>query len=231
VFLDELKTLSPAGFARERFGWWGPGEDGSSDVLFPMDEWESLTGPGPADGTRPDALAVDMSHDRLLAVAACWMTGDKAHVELVALDYGDDTLSAVEWIAERARHLVTVVIDAWSPAAALVAPLRQRRVKVNVTSSGGEMSRACGLFFDELGAGRLTHAGQHQLTHALAGAKRRPIGDAGGYGLNRRDPDQNIAPLVAVVLARYGASLKRRTGQGREAHERTVSTNRRATVT
>jgi hypothetical protein len=54
-------------------------------------------------------------------------------------------------------------------------------------------------------AGRLTHAGQGQLDDALAGAKSRKIGDAGGWGWDRRDPTVNIAPLVAATLARFGA--------------------------
>jgi len=222
---DELGDLSPQGFARERLGWWGP-DDGGADEVIPLGDWAGAVSQGPPDGDRPTAMAIDMSHDRLAAVAACWADGGRSHVELVALDYATDTLQVVETVARMARHMVPVVIDQWSPAAALAGPLSQRRVKVKVTSSGSEMARACGLFVDDLTAGRMTHADQAQLDDAVAGAKRRRIGDAGGWGLDRRDPDQNIAPLVAVVLARYGAALTRlASGQtsrnrshGRRAH-------------
>jgi hypothetical protein len=206
----EHSAMSREQFARERHGWWGYAKRGA-DVLFPVERWESLVSQGPPSGTRPQALAVDMSHDRLLAVAACWTIGDKTHVELVAVDYQDDTLAAATWIATRAGRTVPVVVDQWSPAASMVPELRRRRVKVDVCGSGAEMARAVGGFFDDLGAERLTHADQDQLTAALAGAKRRKIGDAGGWGLDRRDPAQNIAPLVACVLARYGTTLTKQT--------------------
>jgi hypothetical protein len=43
----------------------------------------------------------------------------------------------------------------------------------------------------------------------LAGARKRKIGDAGGWGWDRRDPSVNIAPLVSVTLARFGAVVNR----------------------
>jgi hypothetical protein len=76
------------------------------------------------------------------------------------------------------------------------------------------MAKACGDWFDSVSEGRLTHFGQPQLDAALAGAQKRPIGQAGGWGLDRKNPDSNIAPLVAVVLALHGAkTAKPRTNR------------------
>jgi hypothetical protein len=53
------------------------------------------------------------------------------------------------------------------------------------------------------------------LDAAVAGARRRPIGDAGLWAWDRRDLSVFIAPLVAVTLARFGAVT---TGKPRSNH-------------
>ena len=44
-----------------------------------------------------------------------------------------------------------------------------------------------------------------ELDAAVAGARRRPIGDAGLWAWDRRDGSVFVAPLVAATLARFGA--------------------------
>jgi hypothetical protein len=76
------------------------------------------------------------------------------------------------------------------------------------------MGKACGAFFDAVLEGRLTHFDQEQLNDALMGARQRPIGEAGAWGWNRKNVTVDISPLVAVTLARFGASItKRPTGK------------------
>jgi hypothetical protein len=43
------------------------------------------------------------------------------------------------------------------------------------------------------------------LARAVDGARRRPIGDAGGYAWDRRDTSVAVSPLVAASLAHWGA--------------------------
>jgi hypothetical protein len=93
-----------------------------------------------------------------------------------------------------------------------VPTLKARGVKIHV-GSAADMSKACLQVQADLEAGRLTHADQHPLNEARDGARKRAIGTAGGWGYDRRDPSVNIAPLVAVTLARLGASMtKKPTG-------------------
>ncbi len=223
---DELDDLTPAGFARERLGWWGP-DNVKKETLFPMGKWGKLVSNGPPDGTRPNSLAVDMSHDRVIAVTACWRVDQGWYVELMLVDQHLSAQAAVDWLSVKSRGRIPVVIDSYSPASAMVPMLQSQRVNVKVTSSGGDMAKACGLFFDELGSGRVWHADQDELTKALKGAKKRPIGDAGGFGVDRRNPDVNIAPLVACILALYGAQTSKRSGR---TLERVVSQTRKAGV-
>lgn len=213
-----VENMSPEDVMREVMGIWD--ETTKHEVVIPAAAWDALVAEGPADGTQPNALAVDMSHDRDIAIAACWRADDQAHVELVAANAADDTLAALEWLVARAGRRIPVVIDGASPAASLIPGLKERRVRV-VTTGAAEMGRACGLFFDNAMAGRMTHAAQQQVDEALAGAKKRQIAGAGAWGWDRRDPSVNIAPLVAATLAHYGASIqKTKTGEGRSTSGR-----------
>ena len=210
VIVGERARFSAGGFARERLGVWD--EIGHSAIV---PSWSDLkAGSPPPASEPPTALAVDMSHDRTISIAAAWRDGDCTHVELVAVNDVRDTLAAVEWVAERAGRTIPVTIDGMSPAAALVPALRARRVKVNVTSAT-DMGKACGAFADAASEARLTHAEQPQLDKAMAGATRRDIGTAGAWGLDRRNPESNIAPAVSAVLAHFGASIASKPKTGR----------------
>jgi hypothetical protein len=77
-------------------------------------------------------------------------------------------------------------------------------VRVVVTSAA-DMAKACGAFYDAVLEGRLTHFDQAPLNAAVAGARKRPIGAAGGWGWDRKDYSINLAPLVSVTLAKFGA--------------------------
>lgn len=177
--------------------------------------WAEGIDVGPIDGTKPDALAVDMSHDRQISVGACWVEGDSAHLEEVWA--GVDDAAAVEWISKRAGRRIPVVIDGQSPAASMIPTLKTRGVKVH-SGSASDMSKACGLVVSDVNSGRLTHADQESLNSAREGARKRAIGTAGGWGYDRTDASVNIAPLVAATLARLGASMtKKPSGRGRSA--------------
>ena len=200
---------------REARGIW---DESSHQAVVKASLWNSLVDVGPEDGTRPDALAVDMSHDRQVSVSACWLEEYGAHVEEVWA--GPNADAALAWVAERAGRRIPVLIDGMSPAASMVPELKARRVKV-ATTSAGDMAKACGLWLDDVNAQKLTHGGQEAVTDAVAAAKKRAIGTAGGWGWDRKDETTNIAPLVSQTLARYGASLNQRKTSGTGVtHER-----------
>ena len=173
--------------------------------------WREAVDVGPSDDKAPDALAVDMSHGREISIGACWVEDDSAHLEEVWA--GVDEPAAVEWIVERAGRRRTVVIDSMSPANTMIAPLKKRGVKVHA-GTASDMGKACGLVKSDLEAGRLTHFDQEPVNDAREGARKRAIGTAGGWGYDRSNPSVNIAPLVAVTLARLGASMTRKPTNG-----------------
>lgn len=207
---------------REARGIWDELTKQFSPFNGPM--WNESGDVGPADGTKPSGMAVDMSHDRQISVGACWIEDTSAHVEEVWA--GVDEPAAVEWVASRAGRRMPVFIDSQSPAASMIPALKARGVKV-YTGSAAEMARACGLTKSDLEAGRLTHADQESVNDAREGCRKRAIGTAGGWGLDRSDPSVNIAPMVAVVLARLAASMKKTTGSsGQSARSGRTSATR-----
>lgn len=212
-----VENMSPEDVLREVLGIWDETERLLS--VIPAKTWGKLAGEGPPDGTPPNAIGVDASHDGVLVAAGCWRIEESSHIELLAVDRWTDDERAADWIAERAGKRITVVIDSVSPAARLIPLLKTRKCKVHA-GSPGDMAKACGGIYAAATAApeqRLSHGGEGSelVSAALAGAKKRPIGQAGGWGWDRRDPETNIAPLVAVTLAHFGASLSTKKSTSR----------------
>ena len=203
------KLKSDDAWNREARGIWDEVTKQFSPINGAM--WADGADVGPDIGIRPDGFAVDMSHAREISVGACWLEDESAHVEEVWA--GVDEPAAVEWIAAKVGRRIPVIIDSMSPAASMIPALKARRVKVHVGSSG-DMSKACGLVKSDNEAGRLTHADQESVNDAREGARKRAIGTAGGWGYDRSNPSVNIAPLVAVTLARLAASMTKPAGSG-----------------
>jgi len=209
AILRMRKALSEDSFRREALGIW-PTVTVHQPLVKPS-AWAALVDVGPDANTKPDALAVDMSHGREIAVAGCWLEDPSAHVEIVWA--GSDPALAIEWVAGRAERRIPVIIDSLSPASAMAPELRARRVRLKL-STAADMARACGMTLDRITAGTLTHDGHVGLAEAVQGARKRPIRDAGGFAWDRRDPTVAIYPLVAVSLALLGATENpRRAGR------------------
>lgn len=210
---DELGDLSPEGFLRERLGRWSTKSD--AQVIPPA--WWSGTLVSPDDALRDGvpSFALDMPQDRSsITIGACRrpLSGDgPRHIELVRHELTESvgTGWAVDWLAERWPDTAAVVIDSYSPAATLVPDLLKRRVKVTVTRTG-DMVKACGVFFDASRDAKITHIAQPGIDRALEAAGKKLVGDAGGWVWDRRNPDVDISPLVAVTLALYGSLTTKR---------------------
>lgn len=184
--------------------------------------WREAVDVGPPSGSKPDGMAVDASHAGEISVGACWLEDSSAHLEEVWA--GIDDAACVEWVAKRAGRRIPVFIDGKSTANKMIPALKARGVKV-YTGNESDMSRACGQVKSDLEAGRLTHADQEPVNDAREGSRKRAIGTAGGWGLDRSDPSVNIAPMVALVLARVAASMTKKpagqsTRSGRESATR-----------
>lgn len=198
---DDRAAMDDQQFSMERLGMWTP--SASALRVIAADVWaERSVTAGQVPAGEPAAFGLDMSHERVVSVGVAV----DEHVEVAALDVVTDTLGVVEWLTERAGKRIPVVVDSMSPAASMIPALKAAKVRVIVTNAP-DMAKACGAFFDAAAEGRLTHFDQEPLNLALAGARKRSIGTAGGWGWDRKDYDVDLSPLVAVTLARFGASL------------------------
>lgn len=210
AIIDDRAILPAGQFQAERLSMWAP-VAARQPAIISEAAWGDLIGAGVDEA--PAAFGVDMSHGLDISVIGCW-TRDDGTVHLEELFAGSDTSAAVDYIAEIATRRTPIVIDDLSPAAQIVPELKARRIKAT-RSTGRDMAKGCGLFESRLKAGTLTHSGQDSLTEAVLGAQKRPVGDAGGWGWDRRDSACRIHPLVAATLALYGTAEKpRRSGNG-----------------
>ena len=201
---DEFEAMELPEFRRAFLNQW-------PDV-FPVDAvidsatWGALADmkSKPLD---PVAFAVDMTPDRAYAsiATAGRRKDDRMHVEIVENARGTD------WVVPRVLALVekwkpcAVVVDGAGPAGSLIAPLEARGIEV-LKPSARDAAQACGALFDAAVNGQLRHRDDAPLNAALAGAKRRELGDAWAWA--RKNVSVDISPLVAATLALWGYSVR-----------------------
>ena len=203
---NERSTLSSAGYARERLGVGDyPSDTADTWQVIGEDAWRALAAAETQPGD-PVVFSVDMTPERshaAIAVAGEWRGG--THVEVV------DHRPGTGWILERAAELHEKwkprcwVVDAGGPAGSLIADLQERLGIEVVQPKAREVAAACGQFYDAVTEQTLSHLDQAPLAAALAGAQKRPLGDAWAWA--RRLVSVDISPLVAVTLAKWGLGV------------------------
>lgn len=199
---DEFGSFSREYFARERLGMWS--SDKQLSVIPEQDWLECLVSEAPDE--RISAIGLDMNPERTtVAIAVAVKTEAGTHVELARIEEPDSTIELVNWISQRVRRRVPVVMDAYSPARSLEPGLKQKKARA-FALSGNELMQACGGFYDAVIQDKtVTHIGQEQLDASLAGAKRHAIGDAGGWKWSRKELESDLTPIMAVTCAWFGA--------------------------
>jgi hypothetical protein len=207
----ERRAMSLRGFIVELLGvgdW--PRTDGTSGFALSLEQWVELADAG-SSIVGPVWFAFDVSPDRAWAsIAASGRRADGlAHVEIVERRRG------TSWLPDRLAGLVEkhdtagVICDAVGPAASVLHLLSELEVEVETTSAR-EHANACGLLFDLVEEKGLRHLGTAELSSAVKGATKRPLGDA--WAWSRKDSHVDISPLVAATLALFAASSQADTG-------------------
>jgi len=199
----ERATMSKDGYARERLGVGDyPSDEADSWQVIGEDAWRALADAdsGPEGQV---AFAIDMTPERshaAIAVAGAWRGG--THVEVVEHRPGTG------WLLDRAEELhkrwkpKCWVVDGGGPAGSIIEQLQQRLGVEVVQPKAREIASACGQFYDAVTEQNLSHLDQAPLATALAGAQKRPLGDAWAWA--RRGVNVDISPLVASTLAKWG---------------------------
>lgn len=148
----------------------------------------------------PVSIALDVTPSRAMSsLCAAGLRADgKIHVEVIGNRAG--TSWVLDWFGQgdRVAKYGSVTIDPVSAAGSLAGDLRRLGLKVNEISSR-QMATACGKFFDCVVDGSLVHINQVALNSAVAGSKRRTLGDS--WAWHRRDTSTDVSPLVGCTLA------------------------------
>ncbi|MEU6702544.1 terminase [Streptomyces wuyuanensis] len=204
---QERATMSATGFARERLGVGDyPSDTADSWQVIGEEAWRSLA----AADSKPEgevAFAIDVTPERshaAIAAAGRWRGG--AHVEVV------DHRPGTGWLIDRAealhlKHKPRVwVVDGAGPAGSVIEELEERLGIEVVQPKARQVAAACGQLYDAVASQGLSHIDQAPLATALAGAQKRPLGDAWAWA--RRGVGVDISPLVAVTLAKWGLGVE-----------------------
>jgi hypothetical protein len=204
----ERQSMDRKTFEVERLsvGDW-PATDGTAGRVIDPHEWEALIDRRSRIEGRV-TLAVDVTPDRSSStISAAGLRADgEPHVEVI------DHRRGVGWVADRLAELKRrhrarfVVLDGVGPAASLLPELKTLKVKVEQVSAK-EYAQACGGFYDDVAQRRLRHLGTPELSAAVAGAAKRPLGDA--WAWSRRSSAVDISPLVACTLAHWGGRARK----------------------
>lgn len=200
----EHRSMPAKSFMVERLGIgdWPDLTPGGTAVID-QNRWNALMDPeSQVEGSV--VFAVDATPERSAgAIAAAGLRADGLlHAEVIADRPGTG------WLLQRLIELHAtwapraIVLDPSSAVGSLIPGLQEAGIEP-VLVSGREMAQACGAFYDlVVESGGMRHLGQLQLATALAGARKRDLGDA--WAWHRKDSSVNISPLVAVTLALHG---------------------------
>lgn len=195
----EQATMPPAEFARERLSIWS---EERHEAPIPLAAWLALADHNstPID---PVTFGIDVSVDHsTAAISVAGMRADGLqHLEVVEIRNG------TRWVVDRCvelrnrwGHDVLFVLDPGSAAGGLIPMLEDAGLELLLTSSR-QLAQACSAFYDGVVEGTVRHILQAEMTEALTGARKRPLGDAWAWA---RKDNANIAPLVALTLAKFG---------------------------
>jgi hypothetical protein len=202
----EFERLPLHAFRRGFLNQW-IAELGADDwQVIAESTWTATTARVGAELADPVAFAADVTPDRAwssVAAAGRLDTGE-SYAEVVGHDRGTAwVVPRLVALAERWRPCA-VVVDATGPAGSLIPGLEGAGVEV-VKPSAGDAARAAGGLYDLAVTGQLRHSAHPALTAAVAGARKRPLGDAWAWA---RQGGAVISPLVAATLALWGHATR-----------------------
>lgn len=201
------RILSEEGFARECFGMW-PVLGAAGSRLISAQAWALREQPDSTMEGVP-VFGVDVNPERTAAAigVAGFRPDGGVLVEIPKPDREAEWDEAwpvgTGWVVARALQLdeshgpTLWAGDPNGPAKALLLALEQAGLEV-VRVTGPDFAGACTGFYDELPF----HLGQEVLDTAVEAVRKRDIGD-GSWAFGRKSSGSNIAPAVAVAVARH----------------------------
>ncbi|MDP9949130.1 MULTISPECIES: terminase [Streptomyces] len=205
---NEQASLGSGGiFERERLGVGAyPSDEADTWQVIGEDAWRSLA----AAESAPEGevvFAIDATPEQdhaAIAVAGRWRGG--THIEIAHHQPG------MGWVVAKAKRMQEEhkprcwVVDAGGPAGSLIQELEEELGITVVSPKMREVAQAAGQFFTAVADQSISHIDQPLLATALAGAQKRPLGDAWAWA--RRGGGVDISPLVAATHAKWGLGVE-----------------------
>lgn len=206
---EELKTMAPDGFARERLGWWSPVISEELIRAIPEKDWDACVSPE----LKPEgktAYGVKFSADGAEVVLAGAVIPPKGPARISLIQRkptGLGTQWLADWLCERYSKAACVVIDGKNGVDVLIdklAPVWKAKNSV-VRAGAKQVIAAASTLANEVAERTVTwYEKQAALRDSAVTATKRPF--AGGWGFGGDDP----GPVEACALALWGARTSKR---------------------
>ena len=207
--IEEQRTMSADGFARERLGWWAPELTRKEDYAIPADVWDACSSPE----LKPEgktAYGVKFSADgSVVSLCGAVLPADgPARVSLIeqkSTSYGTKWLA--DWLNARYTQASCVVIDGRNGVDVLVDRIsgvwRMKGSVIRPTAK--EVIASVGTLTDALNEQTVTwYEKQLALRESAITSVKRKIGGGWGFG------GENATPIEAAALALWGAKTSKR---------------------
>lgn len=210
---EELTTLTAEGFARERLGWWGSGEN--STLALSKEKWKQCYTKDPPEPNEKDKIAFGVkfaADGKGYAISAAVIPpGGKPFIECIDTgELTDGVNDIANFLIERKDRCAICVIDGKSNAASLERKLIDGGFPKRAyhISSPANVCSAAVLLKDSIEEGLLAHAGQAVLSDSAEYAQKRKIGKDGGWGFG--DGKRPCCPIESASLAYWGVKTTKR---------------------
>ena len=207
--LEEMKTMSADGFARERLGWWSPIILQQTDYAINKDVWDECSSSLVAPKGKI-AYGVKFSPDgsEVALCVAVVPQEDAARIELIdRRPTGLGTQWLADWLNERYSKAACVVIDGKNGVDVLVdkiAPTWRMKGSV-IRPTAKDVIAAVSTLVDALNEKTITWFDkQDALRDSAVTSTKRAIGGGWGFG------GEDSAPIEACALAFWGAKNSKR---------------------
>lgn len=200
--LSLYEELGPELFARECLCVWDPDRAVGNEGPIPTLTWDLVNDPDHRPEGRP-TFAIDVNPERSAAAIVAVSDGV---VEVI------DHRPTVGWLVERASELnarhrpPSWAVDGSTsaPVASLLPALRAAGLNV-LPVAGGDLSAACGAFYDGVVEGRVRVRRHPSLDAAVKGAAKEAAGKGGAFTWARRGTSVDISPLMAATVGLWAA--------------------------
>lgn len=207
--VEELTSMAPDGFARERLGWWTPELEVTEDYAIPQELWDSCR----SDEKRPEgktAYGVKFSMDgsEVSLCGAVIPVNGPARISLIdRKPTGIGTGWLADWLNERYNKACCVVIDGRNGVDVLVDKISGTwKMKGSVIRPNvKEVIASVSTLMDALNEKTVTwYSMQGSLRESAISCIKRKIGGGWGFG------GDNSIPIEAAALALWGAKTSKR---------------------